>query len=112
MAQAQTIVHRRRAGKAGVLLALALVFAQLGAITHLYSHLRAGADAGALAAKISHVCPDCQSFAPVLGSSGASTHAFAMASAQGAMLYQVPLAPRFARAPLTAFRSRAPPLLA
>jgi hypothetical protein len=112
MVRAHSIARHRNAGTAGVLLAFALIFAQLGAITHLYSHVRMGGDATGLAAKISHVCPDCQSFAPVLGNAGASTHTVAMASTQGATRYLLPLAPRFARAPLTAFRSRAPPLLA
>lgn len=111
MARARFQPLRRHAGKIGVLLAFALVFAQLGAITHAYAHLRAGADPQGIAAKASHGCPDCQSFSPMLAGAGTPANALALLQAQAASAPPTLLAPIEMRAPRHSFQSRAPPLL-
>ena len=92
------------------MLAFALVFAQLGAISHAYSHLRSGADPQGVAAKTSHTCPDCQSFSPVLAGAGAASSALTLLHLQAETAHQNLLAPLVAHSPQHAFRSRAPPL--
>jgi hypothetical protein len=110
MAHAALSPYRRRAGKLGLLLALALVFAQLGAVTHGYAHLRPVGAAQGMPAKVSHGCPDCQSFAPLLASAGASSHALTLTPLQAQAIYHSFSAPLRGQAPQLAFRSRAPPL--
>lgn len=102
---------RRHAGKIGVLLACALVFAQLGAIRHACAHLRAGADPQGIAAKTSHGCPDCQSFSPLLAGAGTSSNTHSLLPQQAEAALPTLLAPVVARAPRHSFQSRAPPLL-
>jgi hypothetical protein len=89
-----------------MLLALALVLAQTGAVMHGYSHLRASSPAS------SHSCPDCLSFAPLLAAAGATSHSLSVAPAQSGTTYRIPVAPLSGQSPQHAFRSRAPPLLA
>lgn len=95
-----------------MLLALALIFAQLGAVAHDYSHLRLGSDSQGMAAKTSHSCPDCQSFSPVLGGAGAASNTLTVSHLPADTSYHLLLAPLVAHTPQHAFRSRAPPLLA
>lgn len=109
MALASFLPRRKHAGIVGLLLACALVFAQLGAITHDYSHLRLGGDSQGLATKSSHSCPDCQSFSPVLAGAGAASNPLTLSHLRAETSYQTLLAPLVAHAPQHAFRSRAPP---
>ena len=101
---------RRHAGKIGLLLAFALVVAQLGAITHAYTHMRLGADPQGIAAKTSHSCPDCQSFSPLLAGAGTSSNTLTLLHLQAETAPQALLAPLVAEAPRHSFQSRAPPL--
>ncbi len=110
MAPARFQRLRRHTGKIGVLLAFALVFAQLGAITHAYAHLRAGADPQGIAAKTSHSCPDCQSFSPLLAGAGTASHTLSLLQQQTVTAPPTLLAPIVARTPQHSFQSRAPPL--
>ena len=65
MAQAQFLPCRRQAARLGVFLALALLFAQTGAVMHQYSHLSASGESRGVPATSSQSCPACQSYAPV-----------------------------------------------
>ncbi len=75
MAQAQFLPHRRYVARLGILLVLALVFAQTGAVLHAYSHTHASphrtqtTDSGA-PGPAGQVCSDCLSFAPLLTAAG------------------------------------------
>ena len=111
MALASFLPRRQHAGPIGLLLALALVFAQFGAVAHDYSHLRLGGDSQGIAAKTSHSCPDCQSFSPVLGGAGAASNTLSVSHLRAETPYHDLLAPLVAHTPQHAFRSRAPPLL-
>jgi hypothetical protein len=87
------------------LLGLAFLFAQIGALTHAYSHLPDSAGAR-------QACGECLSFAPLLAAAGASDHAFHFACGT---VYAPPCPISFSF--LSAFthpgfRSRAPPVLA
>jgi hypothetical protein len=95
-----------------MLLALALVLAQTGAVMHGYSHLRASGETPPASPASSHSCPDCLSFAPLLAAAGATSHSLSVAPAQSGTTYRIPVAPLSGQSPQHAFRSRAPPLLA
>jgi hypothetical protein len=111
MAQARFLPRRKHARPVGLLLALALVFAQFGAVAHDYSHLRLNGDSQGIAAKTSHSCPDCQSFSPVLGGAGAASTSLTLSHLRADTVYQDLFPPLVAHTPQHAFRSRAPPLL-
>jgi len=91
--------------------ALALIFAQLGAMAHAYSHVPETTSLSAQQAKlgIHDLCKDCLNFAPLLSAAGAPA-AFPFALPQACSL-----APQAQIACLVelkfrlAFRSRAPP---
>jgi hypothetical protein len=92
-----------------LLLAAALLFAQLGAQAHAYSHIRTGSHvAGQLDFHTSQ-CFDCLSFAPLLAGAGTP------GPLPGLAVHGVPAAPdadvttSVIVAPAHAFRSRAPP---
>ncbi len=92
-------------------MAVALFFAQIGAMAHGYSHDARGSDAAThRSTPASHdFCGDCLSFAPLLAAAGAVSP-LAFAVPLGAAL--APLAVRRVevdRPPRLAFRSRAPP---
>ncbi len=111
MAPARFQPLRRHAGKIGLLLAFALVFAQLGAITHAYTHLRLGADPQGIAAKTSHSCPECQSFSPLLAGAGTASSTLNLLQLRAEAAPQALYAPLVTEAPRHTFQSRAPPLL-
>ena len=92
-----------------MLLAFALVFAQLGAINHAYSHL-SSTDPQGIAAKTSHPCPDCQSFSPMLAGAGAASNTLTLLHLAAETAQQTLVAPQVAAAPRHNFQSRAPPL--
>jgi hypothetical protein len=95
-----------------MLLALALVFAQIGAVMHGYSHLGASGETPHAPLTSGHSCPDCLSFAPLLAAAGATSHSLTVAPAQSRATYRIPVAPLRGQSPQSSFRSRAPPLLA
>jgi hypothetical protein len=112
MAQAQFLPCRRKAARLGVFLALALLFAQTGAVMHEYSHLSASGESRGVPATSSQSCPACQSYAPVLAAAGGTSHSQAFARAQIGTTYRTLVAPLVGYSPQHAFLSRAPPLLA
>jgi len=93
-----------------LMMAMALLIAQLGGQAHAYSHLNADANPTDDAIN-THLkpCPECLSFAPLLAPAGSPSPLSAIAP-QG-----IPAAPNAAaaslisRSPTPAFRSRAPP---
>src|ERR1700704_1213893 len=94
MAQARFLPCRRQAARLGVLLALALLVAQTGAVMHQYSHLSASGDSrGFFPATSSQSCPACLAYAPVLGAAGGASHLPTLARAQIGTLYRTLVAP-------------------
>jgi hypothetical protein len=94
-----------------VIAALALVIAQLGAMTHAYTHVpETRAVAAQKASPTLHdFCGDCLNFAPLLAAAGAPA-VLPFALPQGCCVApQSQLGSLLDRKPLLAFRSRAPP---
>lgn len=92
--------------------ALALLFAQLGAMTHAYSHApRAVPTAAHPQVPASHdTCNDCLNFAPLLAASGApAALSIAFSPGRGSDP-RVPFSSLIGHPPPLAFRSRAPPV--
>jgi len=93
---------------------VALVIAQMGAITHAYSHDRAmgspAVGSGSLHFVGSHnPCGDCLAFAPLLSAAGASgSLPFLDPEARDAIAHALPDS-LVDGLPFLAFRSRAPP---
>ena len=97
---------RRLAPLLGLLGAF-LLFGQLGALAHAYSHDRAGGFAATHTAETT--CAECPSFAPLLGSAAVS-HALLHVAFAAPVFVRAELASSFRDSSLTlAFRSRAPP---
>ncbi len=117
MAQAQFLPHRRYVARLGILLVLALVFAQTGAVLHAYSHTHASphrtqtTDSGA-PGPAGQVCSDCLSFAPLLTAAGGTAQPPTVARSHAGTTYRFFVAPLAGQPPQHAFRSRAPPSLA
>ncbi|MGH8140425.1 MAG: hypothetical protein ACREVV_19800 [Steroidobacteraceae bacterium] len=112
MAQARFLPARRHVARLGMLLALALVFAQTGAVMHGYSHLKVSGKSSGTPATSSQSCPDCLSFAPLLAAAGGTSHSLTVARAQIETTYRTLVAPLVGQSPQHAFLSRAPPFLA
>jgi len=91
-----------------MLLALALVFSQTGAVVHGYSHL----SAPSTPARSGQFCGDCLLFAPLLSAAGGTSLSFVLARVQTGPLYQPPVAPCVGQSTQHALRARAPPILA
>ena len=105
-------LHNRFRLRVALVTALALLFAQLGAMTHAYSHgPRAAPTAVQQQVPASHdFCNDCLNFAPLLAAAGApaALHV-AIARSRGAEP-PTPLATLIGHRSPLAFRSRAPPV--
>ena len=112
MAQAQFLPGRRHVARLGVLLALALLVAQTGAVMHAYSHLSASGESRGVPATSGQPCPACLSYAPLLAAAGGTSHSPAFARAEIGTTYRTLVAPLVGYSPQHAFLSRAPPLLA
>jgi hypothetical protein len=95
-----------------VLLTLALLVAQTGAVMHAYSHLSASGESRGVPATSNQSCPDCLSFAPLLAAAGGTSHSLTVARARIATTYRTLAAPLVGFSPQHAFLSRAPPSLA
>jgi len=108
MRPAQSLRERRHAARLGVLLALALVFAQGGAVVHGYTHL----SAPSVPARSGQLCGDCLLFAPLLSAAGGTSHTFVLARVPMGPPYHPPVAPCVGQSIQHAFRARAPPILA
>jgi hypothetical protein len=95
----------------GAIAAVALLLAQLGAMTHAYSHDTAAAPASTHQQQPSghEFCGDCLNFAPLLSAAGAPT-ALPFIEPQGRSLaLHAELTSLVDYRPHLAFRSRAPP---
>jgi hypothetical protein len=96
-----------------VIAALALVFAQLGAMAHAYTHVpqtrAASAQPQQTSPSVHDFCSDCLNFAPLLAAAGAPA-ALPFALPQGCCVApQAQLDSPLDLKLLLAFRSRAPP---
>jgi hypothetical protein len=97
--------------RVALIAALALMFAQLGAMTHAYSHVPDNAPLSSQQANqgIHDFCKDCLNFAPLLSAAGTSTALpFALPQACSAAP-QAQITCLVSLKFLLAFRSRAPP---
>ena len=93
----------------GLLLVVALVIAQTGALLHQYSHLRASGDA-TLPGQ-TQTCVDCLAFSPLLATAGAAHGLPLVLQADVSTRLCDQGAPSPRRAPHTAFLARGPPSL-
>ena len=94
-----------------VLLSLALLTAQVGALAHSYSHVRAAGDPAGLAGASGSLCGQCLSFAPLLATAHASHDPVVCHLVDVGLSPIIEPVARFAPARIHAFQSRAPPLL-
>lgn len=106
MARALLLSKRRHAGRIGLLLVLALLFAQTGALLHQYSHLRTPGDPPPVSGQY---CADCLSFSPLLTTAGGASQGLTIAPAQPGVRYRSPSLPSFSRSSPNAFLPRGPP---
>jgi hypothetical protein len=105
-------LQRRFKFRIAVIAAAALLIAQLGAMTHAYSHMRDVAPVSSHQSNsLNHdFCGDCLSFAPVLSAAGTPT-ALPFVEPQGRCVgVHVECRSLIDRTPVLAFRSRAPPV--
>ena len=93
----------------GLLLVVALVIAQTGALLHQYSHLRASGDATQQGQ--TQTCVDCLAFSPLLATAGAAQGLPLVLRAAVSTRLCDQGAPLPWRAPHTAFLARGPPSL-
>lgn len=108
MARVLLTSERRLAGRLGLLLILALLFAQTGALLHQYSHLKGPGDPPAAGQS----CTDCLSFSPLLATAGGSTDLLPLARVQAGGSYRSPRLPPCGRSSYHAFQPRGPPSVA
>jgi hypothetical protein len=107
MAQVSRGRETLRTRTLGLLLVIALVLAQTGALLHQYSHLRASGDA----TLPSQTCVDCLAFSPLLATAGAVHGLPLVLQADFSMRLCDQDLPSLRRAPQTAFLARGPPSL-
>jgi hypothetical protein len=90
--------------------AMALLVAQFAAQAHTYSHLRPGSDRTDQSSDSrARLCSECLSFAPLLATAGSTGQLPVVAAAGVSGTIVAVVASLISRAPLLAFRSRAPP---
>lgn len=107
--------HRLRdrpSALAGVLLALALLFAQTGALLHAYSHHRASAELLNTSGGSGEACQACCSFAPMLAAASGKHNPLHIVPPHAGALRLVPATPLVALSPRHSFLSRGPPSFA
>jgi hypothetical protein len=109
MARNRLLTRGRHAALVGTLVALALVFAQTGALVHGCSHLRSSSQQLSAPGTTSQGCTDCLSFAPLLAAAHGHSHPFHVA-APVATPYRTLVPPLVGLSPRHAFLSRGPPL--
>jgi hypothetical protein len=99
--------------KFAVIAAIVLVFAQLGAMNHAYSHVPQIAATVQGSNPAAHsICDDCLSFAPVLSAAGSHTVLSFIAPPARAIALRAVAASLLNNRLNLAFRSRAPPVSA
>jgi hypothetical protein len=102
-----TTQHRKLATASA--LALALLIAQLGAVVHAYTHVRAIPRHGDSAGTPSQLCADCLAFAPLLAPAQAAAAAALVVLPAAHRIVQQPVTSLVDRAIAHFFESRAPP---
>ena len=105
MRRVNSVARRRIA----LLMALALLCAQAGALAHVYTHLHGHAASSDSLAERSRPCGDCQSLSPLLAAAGTPAHVLLIVRADAHASLPPLAAPRARAAPRLGFRSRAPP---
>jgi hypothetical protein len=95
--------------RATLMVVMALLIAQVGAQSHVYSHLHVGSDTTEQLDSHGRLCSECLSFAPLLSAAGTPSHLFAIAPQGVVAAPSDAVASLTARSPTPAFRSRAPP---
>ncbi len=88
---------------------MALLVAQFAAQAHTYSHLRPGSGRTEQSDSRARLCSECLSFAPLLATAGSTGQLPVVAAAGVGDSIVAVVASLVSRAPLLAFRSRAPP---
>jgi hypothetical protein len=88
---------------------MVLLFAQLGAVAHAYTHLRSGADGAAANHVRTLPCLECASCAPLLTLGGAAAALPVLEVADAILAGAPPAVARQQAAACRAYRSRAPP---
>ncbi len=89
---------------------MALLIAQFAAQAHTYSHLRPGSDRSDQSSDSrARLCSECLSFAPLLATAGSTGQRPVVAAETVRDSAVAVVASLVSRAPLLAFRSRAPP---
>lgn len=100
----------RRRLSVRLLLSLALVLAQVGAVAHVYTHSRSTDLAGGFAEQ-AQFCAQCQSGTPLLAAADCAPAHFELRPADGAAVLASNRASLIEAGPRHAFQSRAPPHL-
>jgi hypothetical protein len=95
--------------RATLMVAMALLIAQFGAQTHVYSHLRLASDSTEQLDSHGRLCSECLSFAPLLSAAGTPSHLLAIVPQGVIAAPSDAVASLITRTPTPAFRSRAPP---
>jgi hypothetical protein len=93
-----------------VVLMLAMLIGQAGALSHLYSHVASGQEDPTGLAGGSQACGECLSFAPLVAGGATSEYSLFLTAPIAESLAFVEIEPRITAFPHHAFRSRAPPV--
>ena len=104
--------QRRFDFRVAVVAAVALLFAQIGAMTHAYAHLR-GSDQPSVHSSLGaghEICGDCLNYAPLLSAAGSPASVALHLPPAPTTVVEVRHVSRAANRPLISFRSRAPPV--
>jgi hypothetical protein len=109
---ALSILQRRFKFRIAVIAAAALLIAQLGAMTHAYSHTRDLAPASSHQTNTGNhdFCGDCLNFAPVLSAAGTPAVLHFVEPQGRSVCVHAECRSLIDRTPHLAFRSRAPPV--
>ena len=95
--------------RAPLLLVLSLLFSQMGAQAHVYSHLRVAPQPTAATSVVTQVCVDCLAFAPLFSATLGSAEVCDLDYSAADSPIEVTAESLISGLPLHAFRSRAPP---
>jgi len=106
-------VFRNRTPRLSVrlLLVVAMLFAQLGAQDHVYSHILSALNPDAAMGATTQVCADCLAFGPLLSAAHSSAKSWDFRVCAASAPIAVSAWSLLNSLPLFAFRSRAPPAL-
>ena len=96
----------------GMLLALALLFAQAGAVVHAYAHHRSSAELLNTPVGSGEACQACCSFAPLLAAASGKHNSLHLLPSAAGTVCLAPATPLVALSPRHSFLSRGPPSFA